>query len=93
MASVTIFWYNYYPSKLETCILRAWDTSKPAIVCPAMNTFMWNHPITNKHLDTIKALEYIIINPISKKLACGDIGIGAMAEVPEILRAINSVLE
>ena len=58
-----------------------------------MNTFMWNHPMTSKHLDIIKSLNYIIVNPISKKLACGDIGIGAMAEVSDIVKVLNKVLE
>ncbi|EGD80802.1 phosphopantothenoylcysteine decarboxylase [Salpingoeca rosetta] len=31
---------------LLTCVTRAWNFSKPMIVCPAMNTFMWQHPAT-----------------------------------------------
>lgn len=27
-------------------VLRAWDFTKPRILCPAMNTMMWNHPVT-----------------------------------------------
>lgn len=27
-------------------VLRAWDLQKPCILCPAMNTMMWEHPIT-----------------------------------------------
>lgn len=49
--------------------------SKPVIVCPAMNTSMWNHPLTSRHLSVLSDfLEYKIIDPIGKKLACGDIG-------------------
>lgn len=29
-----------------TCVARAWDHSKPLIFCPAMNTKMWEHPVT-----------------------------------------------
>lgn len=66
------------------------------IICPAMNTHMYNHPITAKHLDTINSFNYAqcrIVSPISKKLACGDVGIGAMAEVSDIVRVLNDVLE
>eukprot|EP00291_Cryptomonas_curvata_P031010 CAMPEP_0172214016 /NCGR_PEP_ID=MMETSP1050-20130122/37923_1 /TAXON_ID=233186 /ORGANISM="Cryptomonas curvata, Strain CCAP979/52" /LENGTH=184 /DNA_ID=CAMNT_0012894931 /DNA_START=200 /DNA_END=749 /DNA_ORIENTATION=- len=31
---------------LITCVLRAWDPAKPVLVCPAMNTVMWEHPAT-----------------------------------------------
>ncbi|CAO3620226.1 unnamed protein product [Mucor fragilis] len=66
---------------LLTCVLRAWDVSKPVVACPAMNTSMWHHPFTAKHLEVLEnVLHYKIIQPISKKLACGDTGIGAMAE-------------
>ena len=58
-----------------------------------MNTHMWNHPLTSKHIDIIKSLNYIVIDPISKKLACGDVGIGAMAEVSDIAKELKSILE
>ncbi|RHZ68235.1 hypothetical protein Glove_296g38 [Diversispora epigaea] len=71
---------------LITCILRAWDLKRPVIVCPAMNTYMWEHPFTSKHLRVLSdQLGFQIISPMSKKLACGDTGIGAMAEVITII--------
>ncbi|KAI9032288.1 flavoprotein [Hyaloraphidium curvatum] len=76
---------------LLTCTLRAWPPSdaKPVYICPAMNTAMWEHRFTAKHLDVCTAeLGYRIIPPVSKKLACGDIGVGAMAEVPTIVATI-----
>src|SRR5207237_389856 len=33
-----------------TCIWRAWDPERPAILAPAMNTLMWEHPLTARHL-------------------------------------------
>jgi phosphopantothenoylcysteine synthetase/decarboxylase len=40
-----------------------------------MNTNMWMHPFTAKHLETLESLlDYKIISPISKLLACGDLG-------------------
>ncbi|WOL11702.1 phosphopantothenoylcysteine decarboxylase [Canna indica] len=65
---------------LLTCIVRAWDFSKPIYVAPAMNTFMWNNPFTKRHLDGISELGVHLIPPIAKRLACGDYGNGAMAE-------------
>ncbi|KAI8099094.1 flavoprotein [Halteromyces radiatus] len=72
---------------LLTSILRAWDTNRPVLVCPAMNTNMWVHPFTSKHLSVLEdTFDFKIVAPISKTLACGDTGVGAMAE-PETIAA------
>ncbi|KAJ9586199.1 hypothetical protein L9F63_020157 [Diploptera punctata] len=77
---------------LVTCVARAWDTSKPLLFCPAMNTRMWEHPITATHIETLKSWGYKEVPCISKTLMCGDTGLGAMAEVPTIIEHIYSVL-
>ncbi|MCS7046445.1 MAG: phosphopantothenoylcysteine decarboxylase [Gemmataceae bacterium] len=33
-----------------TCAYRAWDRSRPVVLAPAMNTLMWTHPATLRHL-------------------------------------------
>src|SRR5262249_18710109 len=95
-----------------TCVWRAWDPARPVMLAPAMNTLMWEHPLTIRHLlqlaagagarDLAKDLpvedlldemnqrcpKLRIIPPVSKRLACGDIGVGAMAEVKEIVQAV-----
>jgi phosphopantothenoylcysteine decarboxylase len=38
-----------------TCVWRAWDPARPSVVAPAMNTFMWHHPHTRRHLRAIAA--------------------------------------
>ncbi|KAF9434322.1 hypothetical protein BGZ76_008212 [Entomortierella beljakovae] len=79
---------------LITCILRAWDEKRPVTVCPAMNTNMWNHKFTAMHLTTLEnVLNYKVIPPISKLLACGDLGIGAMAEYRTIVDEIKKQVE
>ncbi|KAJ8722294.1 hypothetical protein PYW08_004696 [Mythimna loreyi] len=76
---------------LLTCTTRAWDISKPLIFCPAMNTRMWEHPITSQQVATLRSWGHVEIPPISKKLMCGDTGVGAMAEVPTIVETIKSI--
>ncbi|KAI9225091.1 flavoprotein [Blastocladiella britannica] len=71
---------------LLTCVLRAWHMTKPLWIAPAMNTAMWEHPATAAHLRTLTSWGYKVIDPISKMLACGDIGTGAMAEPIDIAR-------
>jgi phosphopantothenoylcysteine decarboxylase len=71
---------------LLTTIARAWDYKKPFIICPAMNTNMWKHRITNEHLDKLKSWGAHIVYPQSKMLACNTIGIGALQNIYEIKR-------
>ncbi|XP_067056444.1 phosphopantothenoylcysteine decarboxylase-like isoform X4 [Acropora muricata] len=58
----------------ETCTIRAWDVKKPLLFCPAMNTFMWEHPITSVQVKQLIHMGYTHIPPIKKTLACGDKG-------------------
>jgi phosphopantothenoylcysteine decarboxylase len=77
---------------LLTCILRAWDPTKKVVLAPAMNTAMWTHPVTIQQLSIVKSWGFVtVVTPISKKLACGDIGIGAMEETPIIARRIKEL--
>ncbi|KAI3650967.1 hypothetical protein MP228_004448 [Amoeboaphelidium protococcarum] len=85
---------------LLTCIVRAWDCEKPIIACPAMNTFMYQHPITALHLQQLVQLTnsqnlpvITVIPAISKSLMCGDQGVGAMAEVETIVQTIAQIIK
>ncbi|CAE6366995.1 hypothetical protein BN14_06091 [Rhizoctonia solani AG-1 IB] len=72
---------------LATCILRALAPSTPTFIFPAMNTHMYEHPLTARHLDIVKdVIGYNIIGPIGKALACGDIG--AMTEWSDIVQLV-----
>jgi len=77
---------------LLTCIVRAWDFARPLLVAPAMNTLMFAHPFTAPQLDTLRQLGVVIVPPISKRLACGDVGVGAMASVDDIVKAVAAAL-
>jgi phosphopantothenoylcysteine decarboxylase len=98
-----------------TCVWRAWDVTKPVVLAPAMNTLMWEHPLTTRHLRQLAAdaagalppepspeelIDWInahagtlrIVAPITKQLACGDTGAGAMAEVAVIADTVKGLL-
>ncbi len=65
----------------------------PFVVAPAMNTLMWSHPFTAQHLLTLRSqLRVTVIDPISKKLACNDIGTGALATPTAIVEAVRQQL-
>ncbi|KAH1184288.1 hypothetical protein KIL84_014904 [Mauremys mutica] len=59
---------------LLTCVIRAWDMTKPLLFCPAMNTAMWEHPITAQQVEQLKDFGYTEIPCVVKRLVCGDEG-------------------
>jgi phosphopantothenoylcysteine decarboxylase len=99
-----------------TCVWRAWDRARPVVLAPAMNTLMWEHPLTVRHLrqlaedsgagavptspDLSGLMDWInahcprlaVAPPQSKRLACDDVGVGAMASVETILAAVGRLL-
>lgn len=81
-----------FSDNLLTTICRAMDENRVhMVVAPAMNTAMWDKPITRDHLAKLQANfpKLKIVQPIAKKLACGEIGVGAMAKVDSICRAVQ----
>lgn len=77
----------------QTSVVRAWDVRKPVLVCPAMNTHMWEHPFTQRHLSVLtKELGYGVVEPVAKLLACGDTGKGGLAAVDDIVEATRALL-
>jgi phosphopantothenoylcysteine decarboxylase len=98
-----------------TCVWRAWEPSRPVVLAPAMNTLMWQHPATGRHLRQIAAdmgatpppelglhelLDWInahcprlrLVAPEGRRLACGDVGVGAMAAVETITEQVQTIL-
>lgn len=135
---------------LVSSVMRAWEVrEKPVILCPAMNTAMWTHPVTAvqlgqleawykeptpqpanaaatltddkepaketaspvagfidepgspasdeasaaAHTLALKEAMFQVVGPVSKRLACGDIGVGGMASVEEIAAHIRATME
>ncbi len=77
---------------LLTSVVRAWDPKKKMIVCPAMNTCMWENPITSRQLGIVREIYAAEIVPPKEDyvLACGDRGTGAMASVDTITHVVLS---
>lgn len=67
---------------LATTALLA--TDKPVYVAPAMNLRMWQHPATQRNIETLKKDGITFIGPGSGALACGETGEGRMLD-PEII--------
>ena len=74
---------------LSTTIMA---TQAPVIFAPAMNWKMWENPVLQANVQELKALGYIIVEPESGWLACGEVGKGRLASVGVILKAVEEVL-
>lgn len=65
----------------------------PVLVCPAMNTRMWNHPAVQRNLAAVRALPgYHVLEPGAGHLACGHVGPGRLPEPADIARAVEALL-
>jgi len=56
----------------------------PVIICPSMNVNMWNNPIVEENITTLRTLGYHIIEPEKGMLACGYEGKGRLAHIKTI---------
>ncbi|MGR9087824.1 MAG: bifunctional phosphopantothenoylcysteine decarboxylase/phosphopantothenate--cysteine ligase CoaBC [Gammaproteobacteria bacterium] len=56
----------------------------PVYVAPAMNQAMWNNPVTQENIETLRRHGVVIIGPGEGEQACGETGFGRMAEPSEI---------
>ena len=62
--------------------------SCPKIICPAMNTAMYENPITQRNIGLLKEYGMEVVEPESGFLACGDVGSGKLADLNQIEDAI-----
>lgn len=58
------------------------------MIAPAMNTKMYENPVTQRNIETLRGLGYIILEPGDGFLACGTVGKGRMEEPSTITEAI-----
>lgn len=73
-----------------TTTLMAVPRGIPVVLAPAMNTEMWLHPVVQRNLRWIEELQrYTLVDPVAKRLACGDIGVGGMAEPAVLLDTVQ----
>ncbi len=63
-------------------------TDKPVMIAPAMNIRMWEHPATQANVETLRDRGITFIGPEEGDMACGEYGMGRMAEPVSILDAI-----
>jgi len=63
----------------------------PVVLGPAMNTEMWSNPVVQRNLRWLEELgRYSVVAPVDKRLACGDHGMGGLAEPSDLLAAVEA---
>ena len=67
-------------------------TDKPVLIAPAMNPVMWDHPATRRNIAEVQADGARLIGPNPGDMACGETGLGRMAEPEQILKSIEDLL-
>lgn len=64
----------------------------PFLIAPAMNSRMYQNSIFQRNIRILKKEGFNFIGPESGSLACGEEGAGRMAEVPDIIEAVKTLL-
>ena len=60
----------------------------PKLIAPAMNTNMYENPVTQDNLETLRHYGWEVIAPASGRLACGAVGAGKLPEPEELLQSV-----
>lgn len=67
-------------------------TRAPVIIAPAMNPAMWQHPTTARNAEILAGYGYRLVRPGVGDMACGDVGRGRLADLPEIVAEAERAL-
>ena len=74
-----------------TTVLMATPRGTPVVLGPAMNTEMWEHPVTQRNRKWLEDMaRYTFVDPSEKQLACGDVGPGGLANPSDLLAACEA---
>ena len=67
-------------------------TRAPVLIVPAMNENMYRNKIVQENTRKLKGMGFRFIGPGIGKLACGDVGVGHLAEVATIIKEVKKLL-
>ncbi|MBS1789522.1 MAG: bifunctional phosphopantothenoylcysteine decarboxylase/phosphopantothenate--cysteine ligase CoaBC [Acidobacteria bacterium] len=68
------------------------SNTNPVLIAPAMNVEMWNHPATQTNLKILRERGVQFVAPGVGYQACGEVGVGRLAEPEEIVAATLNLL-
>ena len=76
---------------LLTATLMA--SASPVLLCPAMHTEMWEQPVVQENLATLRRRGVLVLEPERGHLAGGDEGPGRLAEPATIVSLVERIIE
>jgi phosphopantothenoylcysteine decarboxylase/phosphopantothenate--cysteine ligase len=65
----------------------------PMLIAPAMNPRMFSNPVVISNLDRLISLGWKLIQPQEGRMACGDVGIGRLADLEKIVDAVIAAFD
>jgi phosphopantothenoylcysteine decarboxylase / phosphopantothenate---cysteine ligase len=74
---------------LLTTLFLALEPDRRVILAPAMNPVMWQKPVVQLHVATLKERGASLALPVEGLLACGESGIGAMGDPEQLAAAVG----
>lgn len=74
---------------VSTLVLAA---SCPVLFCPAMNVVMYDNPMVQRNMISLKGYGCHFVDPGEGRLACGTVGKGRLAEPEIIIHSITKLL-
>lgn len=72
--------------------LTALATQAPVLIAPAMDNQMWEHPATQENIVMLRNRGVEVVGPMPGRLASGRTGMGRLAETPEVIGALRTLL-
>ena len=76
---------------LLTTVVMALD--KPCYIFPSMNTKMYTHPSVQENINKLRQWGYVVHEPEEGELACGSSGPGRLAELEDLIKAIEETIK
>lgn len=73
---------------LSTTLLA---TKAPILIAPAMNTNMYDNPVTQRNIEELKRRSFHVMEPAAGHLACGTSGKGRLPEPADIVHAVTEI--
>ncbi|MGT2716137.1 phosphopantothenoylcysteine decarboxylase [Streptococcus respiraculi] len=81
-----------FADNIVTAVALALPSTTPKLIAPAMNTNMYLNPATQENLKRLQSYGFEEISPRESLLACGDVGVGALADIDIILEKVSETL-
>ena len=83
---------NGLADNMVTATALALPPHTKRVLAPAMNTKMFENPLTQHNLERLQRFGWKIIQPREAVLACGDQGTGALAEIDTIIDTVKELI-